>query len=75
MTPLRHHTRHLLGQGCVHVDDGSPTRPPPRPAEGILMQELFDGRALKLIRERVKRLIGRHGFTASDRDDLEQEFI
>jgi RNA polymerase sigma-70 factor (ECF subfamily) len=37
------------------------------------MQELFDDRALKLIRERVKRLIGRHGFTASDRDDLEQD--
>lgn len=37
------------------------------------MQELFDDRTLKLIRERVKRLIGRHGFTASDRDDLEQD--
>ncbi len=37
------------------------------------MQELFNDFALKLIRERVKRLIGRHGFTASDRDDLEQD--
>ncbi len=38
------------------------------------MHELFDDRALKLIRERVKRLIGRHGFTPSDREDLKQEF-
>lgn len=37
------------------------------------MHELFDDLALRLIRERVKRLIGRHGFTASDRDDLEQD--
>lgn len=39
------------------------------------MQERFDDQTLKLIRERVKRLIGRHGFTASDRDDLEQDVV
>lgn len=38
------------------------------------MQELFDDLAMKLIKERVKQMIGRNGFTPSDREDLEQEF-
>ncbi len=38
------------------------------------MQELFDDLAMKLIKERVKQMIGRNGFTPSDREDLKQEF-
>src|SRR6266581_2571066 len=33
----------------------------------------IDPAARALIRHKVSRLIGRHGFTASDREDLEQE--
>lgn len=42
--------------------------------EGIdLQQELTDGFAAKLIRRKSKELVGKAGFTRSDRDDIEQD--
>lgn len=38
------------------------------------MQDLFDDLAMKFIKERVKQMMGKYGYTASDREDLEQEF-
>ncbi len=38
------------------------------------MQEPFDDLAMKFIKERVKQMIAKEGFKASDREDLVQDF-
>ncbi len=58
--------------------EAMPTRLSPRNPEGLCMAvdvacDLVSGFAHRFIRFKVRQLIGRHGFTRSDRDDLEQE--
>ena len=56
-----------------------PRGPPPRPEEDTMgNNNSFDGidsYATQLIQYKARHLIGSYGFTASDREDIEQELI